>query len=105
MVEARARRSGAGDQPLAVPVSALTGEGVDTLVRRLAERVDDYPLIEAVLPAGEGRALAWLYAHGRVVAREEAESGGARLEVRLEPQALGRFERLFPGAVVRQAAS
>ena len=87
-----------------VAVSAETGEGCDTLLATIAGRVDDAPEVEARLTAAEGGALAWLYAHGRVVRRDESEDGGVRLSVRLDDQALGRFERLFPDARLRPAA-
>jgi GTP-binding protein HflX len=87
-----------------VAVSAETGEGCDTLLQTVAARVDDAPEVEARLSAAEGGALAWLYAHGRVLRRDEADDGGVRVSVRLDDQALGRFERLFPDAQLRPAA-
>ena len=51
-----------------------------------------------VLPVSDGQRLAWLHAHGEVVAEDEAgadERGPLRrLEVRLEPRELGRFAQL-----------
>ena len=85
-------------------VSAVTGEGVEALTERLGKLVDDAPPIHIVTPPGEGAALAWLYRHGRVVGREEDEAGATMVDVRLTPQALGRFERLFPQAHLREAA-
>jgi GTP-binding protein HflX len=78
----------------------VTGEGCDHLLEILAHLVDDEAAIEADLDASDGAALAWLYRHGRVVSREERPDGGMHLEVRLDPQALGRFERLYPNARV-----
>ena len=98
--EARARRMEASSEHKAVAVSAVTGEGCDHLLEILAQLVDDEAAIEADLDASDGAALAWLYRHGRVVSREERPDGGTHLEVRLDPQALGRFERLYPNARV-----
>ncbi|MDC6679241.1 hypothetical protein OEZ78_27640, partial [Leclercia adecarboxylata] len=53
---------------------------------------------QAELSAENGEALAWLYRHGRVVAREDEDDGQVRVRVRLDGQALGRFGRLFPAA-------
>jgi GTP-binding protein HflX len=103
VVEARARRS-AETGPVAIPLSALTGEGCDVLLRRISTLVDDAAPIETALPPGDGEALAWLYRNGRVVSRREEPDGVTRLSVRLDDQALGRFERLFPEARVREAA-
>ena len=58
----------------------------------------------AACAAGEGEALAWLYRHGRVVDRSDEDDGAVRLCVRLDSQALGRFERLFPDARLKEAA-
>ena len=98
-VEAQARRAAA-----AAAVSAVTGEGCDQLLARIAERIDIGPEIEAQVPAGEGGALAWLYAHGRVTRRDDDQDGGVRVAVRLDDQTLGRFERLFPDTQLRPAA-
>ena len=65
---------------------------------------DDDAAVEARLSAGDGQALAWLYRNGRVVSRGEDEDGGVLVSVRLDRQALGRFERQFPQALLREAA-
>jgi GTP-binding protein HflX len=103
-VIARALRSQDGAEPRAIALSAESGEGVERLLDLLAQLIDQDEPIEANLPAGDGRAMAWLYRHGRIVDRAEDGEGGVRLSVRLDHQALGRFERLFPEALVRNAA-
>ncbi len=100
LVLARGRRAA----PPALPISAASGEGVGALLDVLAARIDDGEAVEAHLAAKDGRALAWLYRHGRIVEREDAADGGVRLSVRLDGPALGRFERLFPAALLREAA-
>jgi GTP-binding protein HflX len=87
----QARRAGAA------PLSAVTGEGVEALFDQLASLVDDSPEITFHLADSDGEALAWLYRHGRVTAREE-EAGGTRVRARLDSQALGRFQRMRPDA-------
>jgi len=96
-VAARARRFGA------VAVSALTGEGIEELLSRIAGLVDDGPEVTFRLAASDGEALAWLYRHGRVSSREETEEG-ALVRARLDPQALGRFQRMRPQAELPAAA-
>ena len=103
-IMARALRSQEGAEARAIAVSAHSGEGVERLLELLAQLIDQDEPIEANLPAGDGRAMAWLYRHGRIVDRAEDGEGGVRLSVRLDHQALGRFERLFPEALVRHAA-
>jgi len=100
-VETRADR--AGGPPVAA-VSAVTGDGVGELLDAVAALVDDAPQVEAVLTAGEGQALAWLYQHGRVVSRVADDAGDTRVAVKLTDHALGRFERLFPDARLKAAA-
>ncbi len=104
LVPAEAREDLAGDarraHPQAVLVSAATGEGCEALLAAVAGMVDEAPPVEVITPAGEGAAVAWLYRHGRVIEREEAEDGRVRLSVSLTAQALGQFEQLFPQAAV-----
>ncbi len=96
---AKSRRSlEFGDQP-AVAVSAVTGEGCDALLALLGGLVDDDAPVAADLGPSDGEALAWLYRNGRVTHREDRADGGLHLEVKLDAQALGRFERLYPGAL------
>jgi GTP-binding protein HflX len=94
---ARARRAGA------VAVSALTGEGIDALVETLAAMVDDGPELTFRLAPADGEGLAWLYRHGRVSSREMTAEG-AIVRARLDPQALGRFQQMRPGAELTGAA-
>lgn len=82
-----------------VPVSALTGEGVDLLLRRLSEQLShqsrEYRL---ALPLSDGRRLAWLHEHGEVMREtRDVEAGMQQVLVRLSPKAYGQFIQL-PGA-------
>ncbi len=97
------RRDGSGVPVVAL--SAITGEGCDRLTEFLAELLDKGAPIEARLGPDDGEALAWLYRHGRVLSRSDDGSGHVSLEVRLDAQALGQFERRFPGALLREAVA
>ena len=88
----------------AVAISAVTGEGVGPLLDLLAEMIDQDEPIYASLAAGDGRALAWLYRHGRILDRHDDAEGRVKLSVKLDNQALGQFEQLFPDALVGIAA-
>ena len=75
-----------------IPISALTGEGVDDLRRDVAERLLAGALVHnIVLPAGDGGAIAWLHQHGEVL--EQAMEGETMtLDVRLSPDEWSRFQ-------------
>jgi GTP-binding protein HflX len=96
-LEGAARRSGAA------LVSAVTGEGCANLLARLGGLIDNGPEVEVLLPHGDGEAMAWLYRNGRVVERTE-DGEVVKISARLDSQALGRFERLFPEAILKAAA-
>ena len=100
-VLARALRSDEGTGPLAVAVSAVSGEGLERLKQIVADHVDTGDEADVTLPSGDGQALAWLYRHGRIIRRTDNEEGDVILRVRLDPQALGRFARSFPNALVQ----
>ncbi|HTX47838.1 MAG TPA: GTPase HflX [Caulobacteraceae bacterium] len=97
-LDARALRAGA------IAVSAATGEGCDRLVARLADLVDEGPILNIVLASEDGEGLAWLYRHGRIVERHEDGDGGVFVRARMDAAALSRFERLRPTAVTAAAA-
>ncbi len=77
----------------AVAISALTGEGVDRLqalvsaMLQRSARVYDYALTPQ-----DGKRIAWLYEHGEVVERRDADDGGVFLRVRLGDEEHARFE-------------
>lgn len=82
-----------------VKVSALTGEGIDGLLEKLGEMLTAKASIqEFVIPASDGRRIAWLHAHGDVLEEEDAGDGPKgplrRFVVRLNPKEMGQFETL-----------
>jgi len=102
--EDREEVAGSARRVEASPVSAVTGEGCEALLKRIAALIDDAPPVAVRLGAGDGEALAWIYRNGRVLSREDQDEGGVVLVARLDPQALGRFERQFPDAFIMVAA-
>jgi GTP-binding protein HflX len=87
-----------GDSNL-VPLSAVTGLGVDRLLERLGALMSQGARRHVItLPAGAGQKIAWLHSHGEVLAEEEVGGSGEgplrRIEVRLTDKELGRFEAL-----------
>ncbi|MGH6990176.1 MAG: GTPase HflX, partial [Stellaceae bacterium] len=77
--------------PDKIAVSAATGEGCDRLLALLDARLAaDRDLVELDVPAADGAAIAWLYAHGEVVYRQDDEAA-AHLTIRLSAADQGRF--------------
>jgi GTPase len=82
-----------------LPLSAITGFGVDRLLDRLGELLTQGARRHVItLPASAGRKIAWLHRHGEVLGEEEVGEGAdepqRRIEVRLTDKELGRFEAL-----------
>ncbi|MGI4731123.1 MAG: GTPase HflX [Janthinobacterium lividum] len=72
-------------------VSALTGEGVDTLMAAVAERLTrEHRRYRIDLDAADGAAAAWLHAHGEVLDQEQAEDH-VTYDVRLAIRDYERF--------------
>ena len=87
------------DNPVAVPVSALTGMGCDALLEAISRMLTQGAKLHAfTLPACDGQRIAWLHANGEVLGESAAGSDErgplTRLEVRLAARDLGRFSGL-----------
>jgi GTP-binding protein HflX len=83
----------------AVMMSAASGEGVAALEERIAGMLTGTAReVSFILPLSDGRRLAWLHAHGEVLAEEDAGDSEAgpqrRVTVRLNPKELGQFATL-----------
>jgi GTP-binding protein HflX len=77
-----------------VAVSAVTGEGVDTLMEEISRRLSGV-LTEAtvVLPVDKLALLPWLYDHAIVDSREDNEDGSVTLDLRLSETEATELER------------
>jgi GTPase len=74
-----------------VAVSALTGEGVDELVRVVSDRLTaGHVRYTITLDAGDGAGAAWLHQHGEVLG-QDVEGDRAVYEVRMSPADYERF--------------
>ena len=76
--------------------SALTGQGLEALLDRVADELTE-ALVETVLvlPHAEGRARAWLHDQGAV--REETPTdAGAEMRLRWTQRQAARFAAAFP---------
>jgi GTP-binding protein HflX len=81
------------DRAAAVPVSAITGEGLTALKAAIDTRIAaGMELADYDIPSRDGAGLAWLYQHGEVVDRHDADAA-VHVTVRLLPADRARFER------------
>jgi GTP-binding protein HflX len=80
-------------RPGNVAVSAVSGEGLDTIKAAIDARIAaGMETADYDIPAADGARLAWLYAHGEVVQRHDGDDG-VHVTVRLLPADRARFER------------
>jgi len=81
----------------AVPVSALSGEGIERLVAaieaRLAERRQT---LEVALDPADGAGLSWLYRHSEVLERHMRDDGQLAVTVRADADKAARVRAKFP---------
>ncbi len=78
----------------AVAVSAMTGEGLVALKLNIDTRIaEGMDVADYAIPPEDGARLAWLYAHGEVLERQD-EDEAISLRVRLLPADRARFERM-----------
>ena len=74
-----------------VPLSAVTGEGCDALLRLVDRRLEDGARsVRLDVPLSDGKTLAWIYEHGEVLGRRD-DGDAAHLSVRLSEADLGRL--------------
>lgn len=92
-----------GTESAEIPVSALTGEGIEPLLARIDEALSrNFVDMMLDIEASDGAGLAWAYAHGDVLARTERKDGGITLRVTLPAAAVGMFDRRY-GRGLRKA--
>jgi GTP-binding protein HflX len=80
----------------AVPISALTGWGLDELSKRIGERLTQSdPIVEVSLPTMDGSRIAWLHARGEVLDQRIGDNDDEiHLSVRLSRDNWARFQAL-----------
>ena len=80
-----------------VLVSAVSGEGVDTLIAKVDRALTEGSRIHVVeLPLEDGRRLAWLHQHGEVLDEQPVEDDRTMrvVTVRLSEKEFGRYASL-----------
>ena len=77
-----------------VPISALTGAGLDGLRERMANALRSGEQVHDIrIPAAQGDRIAWLHARGEVLA-QSVDQDEVRLSVRLSPENWARFQSI-----------
>jgi len=75
-----------------IPLSALTGEGLDALKRIVSDRLASGNRVRALeLSITDGASIAWLHQHGEVIG-QEVDGDKLLVEARLSDADLARFE-------------
>lgn len=76
-------------------VSAITGEGIPQLLAFLDEEISRqlYTHAQYTLRCEDGKSLAWLHAHGKVM-EQTVEDEYIRVTVQLSPENVRRFESM-----------
>jgi GTP-binding protein HflX len=81
-----------GRRPATVAASAKTGEGLPELLRAIEAKLAESSVpTEVVVPHSDGETLAWLFRHGEVLAKAEADDG-THLSVLLADDVKRRLE-------------
>jgi GTP-binding protein HflX len=79
------------DHPGSVAVSAVTGEGIDGLLRALADRLRTIAhVVELVVPYGRGDVIAAIHREGEVMSTTD-EPEHLRVRARLSDASAGRL--------------
>ena len=95
-VDPLGRKRLANGFPGAVQISAVTGEGLDELRARIADRfADRYEDVRLLLPYEDGGKLAELYALGAPIHEREDLEHGVLIRARLPQREVRRFARFL----------
>ena len=77
-----------------VPISAATGEGLDALRERMAEKLRSGEQVHHIrVAASDGSKIAWLHSRGEVL-DQKVDHDELELSVRLSPDNWARFQAL-----------
>jgi GTP-binding protein HflX len=75
-----------------MPISALNGEGTEPLLRAVTDKLRSGTMLRTIsVRSSDGRAIAWLHAHGDVVDQRDGEEE-TEFDVRLSDTDWARFQ-------------
>jgi GTP-binding protein HflX len=90
----------AGHVAATVPVSAQTGEGVDTLLAAIEHTLGQKSRTYRVhIPHANGADVGWLYGHAEIIGKDEPDDEGQTYEVRVEPRHRDSLVQRFAGRI------
>jgi GTP-binding protein HflX len=105
-LDLRARRRVSNRFPGSLEVSAATGEGIDELKARIAERfADRFDEVRLLVPYDEGRVLSDLYALGAPIDERTDTDEGVVIRARLPHRDVRRFAPYLVAGIEEQQAS
>ena len=78
-----------------VGVSALTGEGVEALLKLLDDRLMlGSQIYDIAVPLTNGAALSWLHAHGKIIDKRDTKTK-SQIKIELSVPDFGRYQSRF----------
>lgn len=96
LAEISHRRLAGEPQRAPILVSAITGEGVETLLSAIETRLaEGRETLSIRVKADDGEGLAWLYREAEVLSRRESRDGSLQLDLRAHPDVIGRIRERF----------
>jgi len=106
LLDLSARRRVANRFPGSLEISAATGEGIDELKARIAERfADRFDEVRLLVPYDEGRVLSDLYALGALIDERTDTDEGVVIRARLPHREVRRFAPYLVAGIEEQQAS
>ena len=85
-------------------VSALTGEGTDTLIGVIEDELAGARVtLDVTLDLADGAGMSWLHRHAEVLARDTGIDGRMHMTVRVDPDGAGQVRAKFGAANIRAA--
>ncbi|MGI8526132.1 MAG: GTPase HflX [Pseudolabrys sp.] len=80
-----------------VPVSAISGEGIDALLAAIQARLAEHRLtIDLLVDPADGAGMSWLHRHAEVLDKQYGEDGQMHVTVRVDVDNAARVRAKFP---------
>ena len=106
LLDLRERRRLANRFPDAIRIAAVTGEGIEELKGRIAERFSDrFEEVRLLVPYDEGRVLSDLYALGAPIDERTDTAEGVVVRARLPRREVRRFAAYLVSGIEAEQAS